>query len=513
LCTALADLRARLQQRAAAHASAAPARSVRGPTSLLSRWLGGARGTVDSAKVTKALTLGQQPATPDASAVHRAALPQLAERLGLSAFERDILLLCVAMELDTRIPALCAGAQQDSARPYPTFALALSLFDAPVWDALSPQRPLRYWRLLDIHQSHAQPLISAALRADERIVNYIKGINHLDDRLAPWLTPLPVQSPLPPSQQPLSDAMVRAIHAVPVGVAPPQIQLLGMDGPSKQMLVQSVAKALDVQVYHLATESLPNAMGEQNLLLRLWQRECQLAPLALYLDVAEVAPAEPQAAAIKSLLAGVDGLVFVAARDSWLDSGQPVISVEVARPTPLEQREAWHAALGEMAAGHAQHLAGHFDFGLAPIRQVANAALADVGHEPEKLARVLWDGALARARPALDQLAQRIEPKAGWDDLQLPVAEKALLYQIADQVTLRGTVYDDWGFRARMNRGLGISALFAGESGTGKTMAAEVLAHALGLLLYRIDLSSVVSKYIGETEKNLRRVFDAAESG
>lgn len=125
----------------------------------------------------------------------------------------------------------------------------------------------------------------------------------------------------------------------------------------------------------------------------------------------------------------------------------------------------------------------------------------------------MWQGALARARPALDQLAQRIEPKAGWADLQLPGAEKALLQQIADQVALRGKVYDDWGFRARMNRGLGISALFAGESGTGKTMAAEVLANELGLLLYRIDLSAVVSKYIGETEKNLRRVFDAAENG
>ena len=110
-------------------------------------------------------------------------------------------------------------------------------------------------------------------------------------------------------------------------------------------------------------------------------------------------------------------------------------------------------------------------------------------------------------------LAERIEPIATWDDIVLPDYEMGLLHQIADQVEQRSKVYDEWGFREKMNRGLGISALFAGESGTGKTMAAEVIANELRLNLYRIDLSAVVSKYIGETEKNLRRLFDAAEDG
>jgi SpoVK/Ycf46/Vps4 family AAA+-type ATPase len=113
----------------------------------------------------------------------------------------------------------------------------------------------------------------------------------------------------------------------------------------------------------------------------------------------------------------------------------------------------------------------------------------------------------------LDQLAHAIEPKAKWEDLELPAPQTQLLHQIAEQVGTRMAVYQDWGFADRMNRGLGISALFAGESGTGKTMAAEVLANELGLLLYRIDLSAVVSKYIGETEKNLRKLFDGAEDG
>ena len=111
----------------------------------------------------------------------------------------------------------------------------------------------------------------------------------------------------------------------------------------------------------------------------------------------------------------------------------------------------------------------------------------------------------------MEQLAQRIEVKADWQQLVLPGEQEVLLHQITAQVAQRNRVYEDWGFRQQMNRGLGINALFTGPSGTGKTMAAEVIANELELDLFRIDLSSVVSKYIGETEKNLRKLFDTAE--
>jgi len=111
----------------------------------------------------------------------------------------------------------------------------------------------------------------------------------------------------------------------------------------------------------------------------------------------------------------------------------------------------------------------------------------------------------------LESLAQRIEPSVTWDDLVLPPTTLSLLHEIPAEVRQRSKVYDDWGFSRKMNRGFGISALFTGPSGTGKTMAAEVTARDLSLPLYRVDLSAVVSKYIGETEKNLRRLFDTAE--
>jgi SpoVK/Ycf46/Vps4 family AAA+-type ATPase len=117
------------------------------------------------------------------------------------------------------------------------------------------------------------------------------------------------------------------------------------------------------------------------------------------------------------------------------------------------------------------------------------------------------------SRPLINELADRIVPMAGWNDIIIPDEQKTTLRAIAAQVKSRNKVYETWGFGKQMSRGLGISVMFAGESGTGKTMAAEVLANDLQLDLYKVDLSKVVSKYIGETEKQLSRIFDAAENG
>jgi SpoVK/Ycf46/Vps4 family AAA+-type ATPase len=151
------------------------------------------------------------------------------------------------------------------------------------------------------------------------------------------------------------------------------------------------------------------------------------------------------------------------------------------------------------------------DFSLSPaaLASVAGAVRATAANAATPLD--LWDASRQRARRDLGELAQRIEPRACWAELVLPARQKTLLSDIVAQVRNRWRVYDRWGFAQKSSRGLGLSALFAGQSGTGKTMAAEVIANTLGLDLHQIDLSSVVSKYIGETEKNLRRLFDAAE--
>jgi ATPase family associated with various cellular activities (AAA) len=438
------------------------------------------------------------------------ALVELSDRLGLSPFEQKILLLCAAMELDPAAPALCALAQRDERRPWPTFALALELFDDPSWEALSPRGPLRDWRLVEVTQLPGQPLTGSALRADERIVSYIKGLNYLDDRLEPLLTAISaLQDGLPASQRITATAVLEGWASSAELSRAPVVQLLGQDAAAKLSVAADAAGRLGRQVYRLAAGLLPSQAADLETAARLWSRESLLLPLVLYLD-AHAEDAGVPDRAVGRFLANSSGLFLLGTREAWPELMPAASVVDVARPTPAEQHATWLRTLGSGAEQTAGQLAGQFDFDVATIGRIARTA---AGHDPGEQLPRLWDASTAICRPRMDALAQRIDSRATWDDLVLPEPELDLLRQIADQVRHRADVYIGGGFGERLSRGLGITALFAGPSGTGKTMAAEVLARDLRLSLYRIDLSAVVSKYIGETEKNLRRVFEAAEQG
>jgi SpoVK/Ycf46/Vps4 family AAA+-type ATPase len=195
---------------------------------------------------------------------------------------------------------------------------------------------------------------------------------------------------------------------------------------------------------------------------------------------------------------------------------RPFVHLDVDKPDAAEQRELWLQALAADAAslnGTVDRLTGTFDLGPRDIAAAAGHALSATPGERDRLSETLWAACRTQARPRLEDLAHRVPSRARWDDLVLPLAALETIREIVAQVRGRTRVYDNWGFAARTSRGLGISVLFHGPSGTGKTLAAEVMAAELDLDLFRIDLSQVVSKYIGETEKNLRRVFDAAEDG
>ncbi len=437
------------------------------------------------------------------------AIAILSQQLGLSDFEQSILLLCVAIELDPQIAGLCAQAQHNLNHPYPTFALAMNCFDNAAWDAFSPNRPLRYWRLIEINQPAAQPLTTSPLRADERITNFVKGLNYLDDRLTSLLLPLqPTRLPqaeLPPSQQQPVESIIETLKQQSSWETPPLIQLVGADSLSKQLVAQQAAIALGIQLYRLPIELLPTT--DLETFTRLWQRESLLLPIALYLDAhdTEASLTTGAASPLHRFLNHSQGLFFLSRREAQ-PLEQSAFTVDIAKPTPGEQKTLWAIALQDYTSDMPAQLAAQFNLNAVAIGAIAQqSAIA--------FPAPLWETCLRHTRPQLDTLAQRLEPKATWDDLVLPAEETSLLHQIADQVRQRHKVYQDWGFYRRLNRGMGINALFAGESGTGKTMAAEVMANDLQLNLYRIDLSAVVSKYIGETEKNLRRLFDAAEDG
>ena len=511
------------------------------------------------------------------------ALTRLRQQLKLSQFETNLLLLCIAMEWDKDIPNLY-GLIQGNQRNYPTFDLAFTVLDEPTWDVVSPERPLRKWRLIEILQSGVEPLITSPLRADERIVNYIKGLNYLDDILAKLVFPWPANSYskqasfLPPSQQEAVEAIIDKFQDNAYRY-PPAIELLGPDIASKQLVAWQVCVHLSLELYRLPIALLPREGNELETIAKLWERESLLEPVALYLEVQSqedyISPA--QMVALHRFLERSNGLFLIDIRDKTLALERETLTLDIAKPTAGEQIAAWEKALGTKSRDLVMSLVGQFNLSIAEIEKIVKEAQPKrpVEHdcvEQEKvepsnvdpsiiiidwptareiegleyinlsntqrrtitatdkelqnfegfslwpkddksLLEQLWDRCLESTRPKLENLAQRIDVKAGWDDIVLPQEETDLLHAIADQVRERGTVYEEWGFHRRMNRGKGIGALFAGESGTGKTMAAEVIAKALRLHLYRIDLATVVSKYIGETEKNLRRLFDAAEDG
>ncbi|GAA2827617.1 ATP-binding protein [Crossiella cryophila] len=459
------------------------------------------------AALTRELEVVSRVRAEAATGEHRPALLTVAELFGLSEFERDTLLLCAAAELDPSITSLCALAHGNERMGFPSFGLALSVLPDPAWDVVAPHRGLRRWRFLEINQLPGQPLVTSALRTDERVVSYLKGLNHLDDRLDPLVSIVEEarRVELPPSQR----AAQEQVSAEWVSGGGAVVQLAGADEPSKLLIAQRAAAEVGLVLYRMPAALLPDQPKQLDELARLWQRESALLPLALYLDIGDdpAGTAEtPTVSPVGRFVSRIGGPVLLGTRESRPELGRRSVVVDIAPPTATERVAAWRQALGPKAPEEViTGLAAQFALDTAAISELG--ALAGGGE------RALWRGCLARTRPRMDALAQRLEPKVGWDDIVLPPEELTLLHRIADQVAHRTRVHSDWGFGDRITRGLGVTALFSGPSGTGKTMAAEVLAAELGLDLYRIDLSAVVSKYIGETEKNLRRLFDAAETG
>jgi vesicle-fusing ATPase len=264
---------------------------------------------------------------------------------------------------------------------------------------------------------------------------------------------------------------------------------------------------LPITVRASALAESADALADQALLV---DREMVLLGGLPIVD-ADAAPAPVVSALLGMLRTPV--VVVVGAYAGRTD-GRAAIQRSVALPEPAEQRALWARALRTAPSDEldraVEGVAQHYRLGAVAVDAIARelratSATGEIGARLRRLCR-------ERSRAGMDDLAERIDPGATWDDLVLPDGHLDLLHEIARHVRHRTQVYERWGFGVRTSRGLGVTALFAGESGTGKTLAAEVLAHELGLDLYRIDLSATVSMYIGETEKNLRRLFDAAES-
>jgi SpoVK/Ycf46/Vps4 family AAA+-type ATPase len=448
------------------------------------------------------------------------ALEDLCAAFGLSPFERDVLLLCAGVELDSAVAPLCAAAQGDPSRPFPTFSLALAALPEAHWSALSPASPLRRWRLIEVG---AGPTLTVSpLRIDERVLHHLVGLTYPDERLAGMIEPVGrvAAGDLSPSHAAVAEQVAAAWSADRGRHGPmPIIQLYGPDPADRRAVAAAAADAVGRRAAAIPADVIPSAVAEMDALARLWEREAALDGMVLLVECDEADPAADPSRARRAgrLIERIAALVLMSDRERRPVAHRPAVSFDVPRPTPAEQRAAWRAALGpaaEVDPTGVEAIVAQFNLGLPTIHSAAVEAVARCAAAPEQgIGRAAWDISRVQSRTRLDDLAQRIEPAVDWDDLVLPGPQAEAVRRIAQHVRHRATVYDSWGFAAQSARGLGISALFAGASGTGKTMAAEVLANELYLDLYRIDLAGVVSKYIGETEKNLRRVFDAAEDG
>ena len=286
------------------------------------------------------------------------------------------------------------------------------------------------------------------------------------------------------SQQALVEKILRQLHDAASEAVLPAVQLLGGDPGSKLDVARQVCTTLNRHLYRIGADALPQQVADVETLARLWQRETFLLPVALYVDAEnmDTVSADTQAAYHRFLSRG-GGLVFVGVRETPVKFTGVSFAVEVNKPTAAEQCEAWTSLLDRDEAklehrAAAELLAGQFSLNLSEIRDIVTQ-VSRMPAEARPLHERLWDRCRDLSRPKLDSLAQRLDVKATWDDLVLPDEQTALLRQIAGQVRQRHKVYEQWGFAAKMNRGFGISALFAGESGTGKTMAAEVIANDL----------------------------------
>ncbi|MGB3692074.1 MAG: ATP-binding protein [Spirulinaceae cyanobacterium] len=463
-----------------------------------------------------AFVKGEKTATiPPLAIPETSALGQLSFKLNLSSFEQTILLLCVGMEIDPYFATLCAKAQGNSQQNFPTFGLALSVFPDANWSVLSTRSSLQHWQLVEFAPGFS--LTQTALRIDKRILCYILGETSQDEALEGIVT-FPDQqiplTPLPPSQQNLTSQLIATWSQAQGRL--PLLQLCGADWTSKVQIAEQLCQRLNLNLGIISPTVLPNNPKAIHQLQRRWEREAILSNLVLLLHCDQISSSDPLVN--KSISLFVENLhtpIIVSTSERLQTQQRPVATFDVTPPSFSERKQIWQSHLGTLG----EELNGSVDklvtqFNLSP-QQIRSACLQINTPEQGKatLESHLWELCRTQARPRLQELAQHIDTKASWDDLVLADKQKEILQEIQSHLRQRSKVYEQWGFADKEKRGLGLCALFAGESGTGKTMAAGVLAKTLNLDLFRIDLSAVVSKYIGETEKNLRQIFDAAETG
>ncbi|MEE8058326.1 MAG: ATP-binding protein [Pseudomonadales bacterium] len=447
------------------------------------------------------------------------ALQHLCEKFGLSTFERQLLLLCAGMELEGEFAALCAQAQGNPQQAYPTLGLALSVFPDPHWSALTPQAPLRYWQLIEVDAGPA--LNVSPLRIAERVLHYLTGVSCFDAQWLGLINPQQDESRAEAVDQHCATQIIRIWSQATESAMLPVMGLSDQDNGAQLAVARRVCDELQLQLYTLAAHTLPNNMKALANLQTLMEREVILSHAAYLLEYDDTEDQERKIAAqVCYLLERLRAPCFIAGCTTAFSMNRSLIKLNVKPPSHEEQLSIWQSRLGEgsqlpLSPAQWECLMDQFHLNerqIVTIGEELKGIAIDDRKNADECYQAIWQLCRKQCRKPLAGLIRAIEPRAQWHDLALPQQQSRLLKEMLLQVKQRTKVYRHWGFAHKSSRGLGLSALFSGPSGTGKTLAAEVLANQCGLDLYCIDLSAVVSKYIGETEKNLEKIFCAAEN-
>ena len=465
----------------------------------------------------------------------RLPLVELQHCFALSSFDMDVVTACLAVELDRRYERIYGYLHDDMGRKQPSPGLLLDLSGEDLAErlalraALHPLAALLHYRVVEmVEESPALPWLGRSLRIDPRIVAFVLGDRAVDARIIPCLAPLPAGSEclqLAGSQQVTLDALLRQATPASNSEAPEQVivYLHGERNAGAETLVQAAAQELDLTILAVDAELLAAGNDIERRVFLLF-REALLSQASVFLMNVDALLDGPRGADHQRLLlrwiAQLSRLVFICGEQPW-HWPLPREPLQL-RPLQLraaglaEQFRAWRALTSEsITAADLHRLTSLHPLPLDAIGSACRLArgLAAVDSTSEAITvEHLRQACRAQARIEVNSLARRVEPRVGWHDLVLPAPQLDQLRAVCSQARHASSVYGAWCFERTVSLGKGLNVLFSGPPGTGKTMAAEVIANDLKVDLLKIDLSQIVSKYIGETEKNLRQLFAQAAS-
>jgi hypothetical protein len=461
-------------------------------------------------------------------------LDRLVELFDLAPIDVRALLVCIAPEIDLRYERLFAYLQDDVQKRWPTIDLVLNLLCPSLPAKLNARQrftasaPLIKHSLVEVFDDPARPhasLLGKCLRVDPRIVAFLLESDDIDPRLARFARSVRFESAGTDCEPAVATLAARQAVVRHARSAPLLVHIQGPDASANQYWAAATTMENGTSLLILEGDRL---LAEKELpfeaLAQHAAREAALRGAALYWNGFDALLGDDRRSDRDALIRAAarhPGCTFLAGTREWTEaagvSGIPMLRVRLPLPNAAERLHIWRAALGgDLAAevdAELPALAAKFRLTAEDIRVVVvDARDRAAARNSESGPQDLYAASRARSGKRLHEIAKKVEPHYGWDDLVLPAESMAQLREFCQQIRYRSRVLEDWGFESRLSLGKGLHVLFSGPSGTGKTMAAEIIARDLNLDLYKIDLSGVVSKYIGETEKNLARIFAEAEA-